>query len=504
MIRRHVGSEPVFYYSEELGRSPLSDFYDAIDRVVGDWDALARPLSAVFNRTSGRPTDHVLYLKMFLVGYFQNVVYDTRLAAICSDSMSIRRFLGLTLVDDVPDHSSISRVRDAFAETGGLAQVLEQIVALCVRAGLVGGRSVHVDTTLVRANASLKEMCSLDSGQCVEEHLKEARQNGGKQTVTNAEFYSPGDPEARLRKKRSDKPVLCYMGAHVTDSKSQVILSARMDYGDSSEVSATLPAVAQASQSLALLGESMDVVVGDKAFDSVEFHRKVEEMGLRPATFVHRESQAPGRLSHSDFEFDAQRNLYICPMGKELTYRGPKGERLGYVSRQSDCKHCPLREQCLGPKARRKEISRTPGEEARERNRAFVATAEGKGHLQARASTVEPPFGHMKRYGGLERVNCHGLAKAGVKWLAGAIAWNLLKLIKADSAFHDGTRRELHWPPDLQNRQTEHVRHSESHRQKSNPGILAAAKRLSTVFQNWIQGKPLFQRLAATEGRRHT
>ena len=431
MIRTHVAAEPAIYYSSEIGRSPLSDFYDAVDAAVGDWEVLVRPLHSGFSRSMGRPTDLVLYVKMFLVAYFQNAVYDTQLCALCADSMSIRRFLGLTLVDAVPDHSSISRIRKSFGQCPALASTLEQVVSRCVKAGLVAGRSVHVDATLVRANASINSLCSLDSDRSVDEHLKEARQNGEKLAVKNSEFYSPGDPASRIRKKRSDKPMMCYTGVHVTDSANQVIVSARMDYGDAPEVAASLPAIRQAQARLEEMGESLEVVVADKGYDSVEFHQGIEEMGLTPATFYARNIQEEGRFGRSEFEFDAERNVYVCPLGKELSYRGQKGPQLAYVSKTSDCKFCPFRDMCLGKKAVRKEISRMPGEEASERNRAFVSTPEGKRHLRARSSTVEPAFGHMKRYGGLERISCQGLPQAEVKLIFAAVGWNIKKLIKS-------------------------------------------------------------------------
>ena len=434
MIRRHVGSEPAFYFSDEIGRGPMADFYDAVDDVIGDWDQVSLPLAGAFNRGFGRPTDVVLYLKMFLIAYFQNVVFDTRLAALCSDSISIRRFLGLTLVDRVPDHSSISRVRDAFAEHGGLHEVLSYVVGLCEEAGLVSGSSVHVDTTLIKANAALDSMCALDTGISVRQHLNEAREQGRKASVKNSEFYSPRDPESRVRKKGDDKTMLCYMGVHVTDSKNQVILAARMDYGDSAEVAATLPAVMEAQETLCVLGKSMDVVSADKGFDSSTFHSELENAGLRPATFYQREKKQEGRFSRSDFTFDAERNLYVCPWGKELGYRGYKEKSFAYVSLVSDCKGCPFRDCCLGQKAERKELSRTPNEDSSDRNRAFVATKEGKAHLRKRSSTVEPPFGHAKSYGGLIRINCLGLAKADAKFVTGAVAWNIQKLIKARKA----------------------------------------------------------------------
>ena len=76
-------------------------------------------------------------------------------------------------------------------------------------------------------------------------------------------------------------------------------------------------------------------------------------------------------------------------------------------------------------------MSRHPNEESRERNIARCHTDEGRAILKSRKHIVEPAFGHMKAYGGLGLINCRGKAKANVKVVMAAVAYNLAKLVRA-------------------------------------------------------------------------
>ena len=132
-----------------------------------DWERLAAPLRAAFCAGWGRPTDPVVYLKIFLVGYFENITYDTDLAERIEDSLAVRHFLGYTLLESTSDHSTSSETRARLAGCCEIAQVLEAAVAECLAQGLVSGEEARVDSTLLPANASLSSLKSLRTGKRV-------------------------------------------------------------------------------------------------------------------------------------------------------------------------------------------------------------------------------------------------------------------------------------------------------------------------------------------------
>src|ERR1700722_10602079 len=203
MIRRKQAQAPLFYAAEEI-RPATSGRYERMDAAVGNWEALAAPLRNGFSQErNGRPTDPVVYLKIFLLGYLLNISEDTELAERISDSLSIRKFLGYDLNEATPDHSSISKVRARLA--GHVEEVLENVVQICTSAGLVDGKECSVDSSLSKANASCSKLAHLDTGQTPKEYVAKLRKAdpGAKVNVKNSEFVCTTDPQARLTSKPS-------------------------------------------------------------------------------------------------------------------------------------------------------------------------------------------------------------------------------------------------------------------------------------------------------------
>lgn len=166
MIRQQATEEPLFYASQEIARPASGNFYIRLNDAVGD-----------FTQKMGRPTDPAVYLKIFLVSYLENITYDKDLAERISDSIAIRRFLGYSLSESPPDHSSISRNRGLIAQHCSIDDALTKVVALCRGEGLVDGDLAAVDSSLIPANASLSSLKSVKTGKKVAEHLKEVEEN---------------------------------------------------------------------------------------------------------------------------------------------------------------------------------------------------------------------------------------------------------------------------------------------------------------------------------------
>lgn len=433
MIREKVPEDRLFYLSDELYRPSRRNFFVRLNEAVGDWKTLCAPLRSAFCQDrNGRPVDPVVYFKIFLVGYLENIVFDTDLAERIADSLSIREFLGYGPCEPTPDHSSIGRVRAKFADCGSLVEVFDSVVALCARQGLVGGEQTAVDSTLLPANASLSSLECVKTKMSVRDHLKKAREAGAKPSVSNSEFRSTSDPDARIAKKGTTCPRGMYHKATtVVDSKSQVILAAHVCTADVNDATAALPALEHAQKVLESNSLKLSVVVADSGYDECNFHAFVEDLGALPITnYKNTSSQKPEGFTKESFTYDAERDVYICPNGAVLTPGKPTENDTRYQSRPKDCAGCPLRAHCLGPKADKRSISRHRNENARLRNIERCHTDEGRAALKNRKIVAEPPYAHMKCHGGLSRVSCTGTGNADVKAKMAGLAWNLLKLLK--------------------------------------------------------------------------
>ena len=435
MIRKQELKQALLYEAQQMSPPAAGNFYVRLNEAVKDWQALAQPLAAAFDAGVGRPTDPVVYLKIFVVGYLENIVYDTDMAERIGDPLAIRQFLGYALTEAPPDHSSISRNRALIGQRCDMDRVLERVVALCIEQGLVEGKQVAVDSTLIPANASLSSLRCLKTGQGVREHLAEVRERNKvreepeKLKISNEEFRSRTDEDARLAQKPGTPRGMYYKGTHVTDGANGIILGAGCELADTADTEAAKPVLEESQRTLQQHDLSLGTVVADAGYDGGKFHAAVEEMGATPLTNYKEDStQKAQGFKKADFIYDAQADCYLCPAGKRLRRTRVDEGEMSYRANPRDCAACAHRAQCVGQNKAR-QITRSRYEESRQRNIARCHTEEGRAALRRRRHIVEPPFGHMKTYGGLGRINCRGRLKATVKVVLAAVAWNLIKLV---------------------------------------------------------------------------
>jgi transposase len=219
---------------DELPRSPGHVFYDRLQAVLieAGFDAfveqLCKPYYAPVMGAPSLPPGR--YFRMHLVGYFEGIDSERGLEWRCADSLSLRDFLGLELRDRVPDHSWLSRTRARLpleVHEQVFAWVLEQLAAR----GLVKGERVGVDASTMEANAAMRGIRRRDTGESYREMLTRMaaasgiatpsaaalkqldRQRKGKR-LSNAEWASPTDPEARITRLQDGRTRLAYKPEH--------------------------------------------------------------------------------------------------------------------------------------------------------------------------------------------------------------------------------------------------------------------------------------------------
>ena len=119
---------------------------------------LREEISDCYCEDNGRPSiDPEAALRLMLAGFLLGIVHDRRLMREAQVNLAIRWFCGFKLHDALPDHSSLTRIRQRWG-ADHFRTVFEKTVRACVRAGLVAGDVVHIDATLVRADVSLDSL----------------------------------------------------------------------------------------------------------------------------------------------------------------------------------------------------------------------------------------------------------------------------------------------------------------------------------------------------------
>jgi len=104
----------------------------------------------------GRPSiDPELMLRILILGYVFGIRSERALVREVQVNLAYRWFYGLSIENNIPDHSAFSRARnECFADGDVLRMVFERVVASCVAAGLVGGERFAVDASLIEADAN--------------------------------------------------------------------------------------------------------------------------------------------------------------------------------------------------------------------------------------------------------------------------------------------------------------------------------------------------------------
>jgi transposase len=200
---------------------------------------------------------------MLLVGYFEGIDSERGLEWRCADSLSLREFLRLGERERVPDHSWLSRTRSRLpleVHDEVFTWVLERLA----EHGLIKGERIGVDASTMEANAALRTIVRRDSGEGYREMLtRMARESGigtptaedlirldrkrkGKK-LSNADWQSPTDPDARIAKMKDGRTHLAYKPEHAMDLDTGAVVAAELhpaDQGDTATMPGTLASAA--------------------------------------------------------------------------------------------------------------------------------------------------------------------------------------------------------------------------------------------------------------------
>lgn len=166
--RRRAQQAELFVPADQLPRSQGHAFYVQLNQLLAaaGFNDRVEALSAPYYRPSGSPgrpsVPPGVYFRMLLVGYFEGIASQRGIAWRCPDSLSLRAFLGVPLTEDVPDHSSLTRIRDRLPMEVHEA-AFQFVFALAKEQGLSTWKTVAVDSTMLEANAAVRSISSTHS-----------------------------------------------------------------------------------------------------------------------------------------------------------------------------------------------------------------------------------------------------------------------------------------------------------------------------------------------------
>jgi transposase len=290
--QRDRQSEMLVSWSE-MPRSPGHAFYDRLqsELVAAGFDGFVEGLCAArYAERRGRPSlPPGRYFRMLLVGYFEGIDSERGLEWRCADSLSLRDFLRLGERERVPDHSWLSRTRSRLPLELHDA-VFTWVLQRLAERGLVKGERIGVDASTMEANAALRAIVRRGSGEGYREMLTRMAQESGIETPTaddlirldrarkgkklsNAEWESPADPDARIARLKDGRTRLAHKPEHALDLDTGAVVAAEMHAADRGDT-ATLPdTLASAARHLGAVEaapspEAPAELVADKGYHS--------------------------------------------------------------------------------------------------------------------------------------------------------------------------------------------------------------------------------------------
>jgi transposase len=413
-----------------------------------------RSQTAAYYSFTGRPSiDPEVIAKMLLLGFLYNISSERRLMCEVQVNLAYRWYLGYDLDEDIPDHSVLSKARQRLG-----AQFFERLfsyaVKCCQQAGLVEGRNVLLDSTTVKADASLDSLISLRyrPSEYWEQLEKTAEpavvvESAGPREHTDIELgssrprqgrcvdnkISTTDGDASLIHRKGQGSMLAYKAHVVADSHKGVITAVAVSSAAVDDTAAVPTLLSQHQMNVGC----PKAIAGDSMYGSQQCLSYLQDRGIETVITVRAGGNKHGGFDKSEFSYDPQRDCYTCPAGQVLSrHRTDKRKCKAYYSCQVQvCKVCSLRSGCVGSSSGRavRQITRYDNPYS-QRAQAACESVAGRRLMNKRKSCMEGLFAQGKTQHGLARARWRGLKNVLIQALLTAVVLNVKKLLRVWSA----------------------------------------------------------------------
>lgn len=367
-MRRKAGERQpdLWIATTELSQSPGHPFYKKLNEVLAKhgFDEYVEALCEEHYGVGGRPSIAPgNYFRMLFIGYFEGISSERGIEWRCADSLSLREFLGLELTDRVPDHSSLSRIRQRLP-LGVHIEVFGWVIKVLSNEKLLRGRNLGVDATSLEANAAMRSIVRRDSGQSYEKFLEELARSAGieepsrqdiskidrnrKGKGSNKEWKSASDPDAGIMKMKDGRTHLAHKVEHAVDLETEAVIGIQVRPGPTGD---TKTGVETAELAMVHLQEAQGSgtqpnFVADRGYHSNGVLSELEEAGLR--SYVAEPDRGRRRWKGKEQDRDrvyANRRRMRGERGKQLMrWRAERVERaFQHCYGRGDLRRCHLR-----------------------------------------------------------------------------------------------------------------------------------------------------------------
>ena len=312
MIREQKTEEQREFWiaRKDLPKAQASRFYDKLEETLKELEFAGKVHRLCEKHYSsgekGRPPiDPVVYFKMLMVGFLENLPSERAIASRCADSLMIRRFLGYDLEEETPHHSSLSVIRYRLSMEVYQA-VFDLILEGLRRHGLLRGKNLGIDSSVMEANASLRALENRNTGEAYWDYVKrlaiEAGVDGndvdevrrfdknrpGRKT-SNEEWVNPYDPDAKVGKAKDGAIDMLYKPENIVDLDTGTILGAEVRKANEADTEGLAQRVIEAQVLVEVIREEAEkplpsavaTLTGDKGYHCVTEMEEIQRCGIR-------------------------------------------------------------------------------------------------------------------------------------------------------------------------------------------------------------------------------
>ena len=382
-------TDEMWICSADLIKAFDNPFYDSFSKLLREMD-FGKKVRAIcdkhYNDGAGQPPiDPEVYFKMLFISFFNNTSSEREIERRCHDSITLRKFLGYSLTEKVPDHSTISGTRRRYSvET--FEAVFQLVLPVLSTLGLIKGVHVGMDTSTMDANASMRNLQNRLSGEKYRKYVEKLAKAEGidtsdpaevskfdrkrKKKVSNEEWVNPHDPDAKIGPTKRGNFRMIYKTEHVVDMETGAILNARVLPGDMAD----------------------NANLTDRLIDSEMVAAEGLENGEMDLPL---KSLTADKGCHDDIEII-------------------KLHEYGIVA------NIPQR-----TKVRNYDKLKDSQRDILEMSDAFVSSKEGKELLKKRGMYIERSFAHVLDSGGMRRTTLRGEENIQKRYIIAAMSFNL-------------------------------------------------------------------------------
>jgi transposase len=408
---------------------------------------LADEVRDLYSKSSGRPCiEPERAVRLMLAGFFHGIVHDRKLVREAQVNIAYRWFAGYELDEPIPDHSTLTRIRQRWGEEK-FQRIFEKSVKQCIAAGMVAGEMCHIDASLVRADVSWKSLVARHVEKVFAENESGVKDEEPPEGDPPDEMGSPSakkpgkvkkvsktDPEASMATSSHDfrlEPT--YKQNTAVDDQAGVIVDIHVTTGEANEGREMLDQIERVKE---ITGATPKTVTADAGYASGRNYEALEQAEITGVIPPQKERKPKGGVALRRFKYDPVHDVVRCPMGKKLV-RGSRGSSAWfYRAKASDCKVCPLREKCVPQSTRSRSVLIVDGYCAllRARRKKEQGWPEEVWEAYRRHRwQVEGVHGEAKTQHGMRRAVRRGLSNMRIQCYLTAAVINLKRLAMAAS-----------------------------------------------------------------------